>query len=149
MSTALLDGNWTLVSYEREENGGRVTYPQGPNPIGRISYEPSRRMSAMMMRSRRTGGASIQSTEAIRSAEADELREMVGGFIAYYGTYEVDDREGTVSHHIQACLFPGWVGTVQKRRYELQGNRLVLTAVKEERGGGVSELRLVLEREEC
>jgi hypothetical protein len=52
-----------------------------------------------------------------------------GGFIAYFGTFDVDESTQTVIHHVQACLVPSWVGTDLKRTYRFNASRLVLTAV--------------------
>jgi len=64
------------------------------------------------------------------------------GFIAYFGTFDVDESAKTVIHHVQACLVPSWVGTDLKRTYRFEANRLVLTAT-----AATSVLELVWERE--
>ena len=30
-------------------------------------------------------------------------------------------------HHVEACTFPAWIGTEQRRLYEFVGNHLVLS----------------------
>ena len=50
----------------------------------------------------------------------------VKDYIAYFGTYTVDEAAGTVTHHRQDSLQPGDGDLV--RRYELNGDRLVLLA---------------------
>jgi len=62
------------------------------------------------------------------NASQEEIREALGGFIAYFGTFDVDEAAKTVIHHVQACLVPSWVGTDLKRTYQFAGNRLTLTA---------------------
>lgn len=136
-----LTGTWKLLSYQRMHADGAITHPQGENPVGRISYDAAGRVSALMMRPARPG-AGIHSTGEVRSADPGDLREMISGFTAYYGTYEIDAKDSAVTHHIQACLLPGWVGTCQRRKFERSGNQLVLSAQKAD-----STLRLVLEKE--
>lgn len=47
-------------------------------------------------------------------------------YISYTGSYTVvGDR---VIHHIEVCQMPGWIHTAQERAFELQDDRLVLTA---------------------
>ena len=75
------------------------------------------------------------------NASAEEIREAVNGFIAYFGTFDVDESAKTVIHHVEACLVPGWVGTDLKRNYRFTANRLVLTAAT------TSVLELTWERE--
>lgn len=136
-----LTGTWKLLSYQRMHADGAITHPQGEHPVGRISYDAAGRVAALMMRRTRPG-AGIQSTDEVRSADAGDLRDMISGFTAYFGTYEIDANNNAVTHHIQACLLPGWVGTCQRRTFERSGNQLVLSAQKAN-----STLRLVLERE--
>lgn len=63
------------------------------------------------------------------TASDAELREAAGGFIAYFGTFDVDEPSTSVIHHVEACLVPSWVGHDLKRKYRFQGNRLMLSAV--------------------
>lgn len=136
-----LAGTWKLVSYERAAADGAVAYPQGENPVGRMTYDNAGRMSALLMRRDRPGAA-VKSPETLRDADSAEVRGIVAGCIAYFGAYHVDEDRRTVTHDIEGCLLPGWVGTRQMRHYEVQGNRLVLSAVRES-----AVLRLVWERE--
>ena len=48
---------------------------------------------------------------------------------SYYGTYTIDEAASTVTHHVQGCLSPAWVGGDRTRRFELLDNdRLSLSA---------------------
>jgi hypothetical protein len=104
-------GVWRLVSYERTEADGTVVYPFGRDAVGRIAYDESGRMSVQLMQQGRQAGAA--------SAE---------GYIAYFGSYEVDEEAGKVTHHLVAALRPDWVGKDLVRYYEFSGDRLILTA---------------------
>ena len=112
-------GVWKLVSCERKANHGEVSYPYGEKPVGRLTYDKEGRMSAQLMRPGR------------RSYKED-LLDILDGFIAYFGTYSINESARTVTHHVQACLFPMWVGTDLKRMYEFSGNRLILEAASAE-----------------
>jgi hypothetical protein len=63
------------------------------------------------------------------NAGGEEIREAVSGYVAYFGTFDVDESTQTEIHHVQACLVPSWVGTDLKRTYWFKTNRLMLTAV--------------------
>ncbi|MBY0506663.1 MAG: lipocalin-like domain-containing protein [Bryobacteraceae bacterium] len=122
-------GVWNLVSYARRGANGKVDYPYSERPVGRITYDSAGRMSAQLMRpGRRSTLASGVSFATGRAADA-EIREAVAGFIAYYGTFTVDERVGEVIHHVEACLVPSWVGTDLRRKYRFTGDHLTLTAV--------------------
>ena len=75
------------------------------------------------------------------NASSEEIRDAVNGFVAYFGSFDVDESAQTVIHHVQACLVPSWVGTDLKRVYRFDANRLVLTAAS------TAVLEVVWERE--
>lgn len=85
------------------------------------------RMSAPLMRPGRSGAA-YRGPELSPGAGSEELRDVLSGYIAYYGTYTVDEASHTVVHHVEAALTPNPVGADLKRKYEFSGNRLILTA---------------------
>ena len=136
-----LIGVWSLVSSTRRFSGGRVEYPYGEEPVGRITYDNAGRMSAQLMRRGRRCTVASGVNLVVGNAGDDEIREAAGGFAAYFGTFEVDEPTKTVIHHVEAALVPSWVGTDLKRNYSIAGNRLVLTATS------TSVLEVVWERE--
>lgn len=135
-------GVWRLISSERKFQDGRIVYPYGEKPVGRITYDQAGRMSAQLMRPGRPSTVAPGVSLIAGNASGEEIREAVRGFIAYFGTFDVDESTQTVIHHVQACLVPSWVGTDLKRTYRFKTNRLMLTAVS---STGVNEL--IWERE--
>ncbi len=121
-------GVWKLISCERTSKGGKVDYPYGEKPVGRIAYDHAGRMSAQLMRPGRRStvppGVGLSSI----TVSADELRETAAGFQSYFGTFDLDEASNTVTHHVQASLVPSWVGTDLKRTYKFSSNRLALRA---------------------
>ena len=124
-----LIGVWKLISYQRQSSDGRVEYPFGEKPVGRLTYDSAGRMSAQLMRPARKSAMPVGVSFANGTASDAELREAAGGFIAYFGTFDVDEPSTTVIHHVEACLVPSWVAHDLKRKYRFQGNRLMLSAV--------------------
>lgn len=122
-----LIGVWTLRSCVRTMSDGRKVYPFGEKPVGRIEYDKEGRMFALLMRSGRR--STMAPGLELEAASGEEIREAVTGFVAYFGSYEVDDASQTVTHHVEASLVPSWVGTSLKRRFRWDGARLVLTRV--------------------
>jgi hypothetical protein len=39
-----------------------------------------------------------------------EIKAAFESYRAYYGTCEVDEKKGTITHHIEAGSFPNWYG---------------------------------------
>jgi hypothetical protein len=114
-----LIGNWSLISYITEAPDGTRGKPYG-DAVGRLSYDASGNMSGQVMR---PGRAPVIHGE---SGVAD-VRAAYAGYIAYFGSYEVNDARDTVVHHVQGALNPGWVGGSQVRRMRFDGDRLVLS----------------------
>ena len=126
---ARLIGVWTLIRCERKLKDGRTEYPYGEKPAGRISYDKAGRMSAQLMRPGRRSTVTPGLNFIAGNAGADEIREAVAGYAAYYGTFDVDASSTTVIHHVQGALVPSWVGTDLKRTYRFEGKqRLLLSA---------------------
>ena len=132
-------GVWKLLSCELKSSAGELSYPYGEHPLGRISYDKAGRMSATLMRPGRPGSSS---REAVSQLSREALLALCRGFIAYYGTFDVDEAAHTVIHHVQVSSYPSYVGIDLKRTYEFTGNQLILTATT---ANGV--MRLVWERE--
>ena len=117
-------GTWKLVLYEVG-----ASHPLGRDAVGLLSYHANGRMSMQVMRSDRpkfrvTGLGDIQGGFEVGSAE--EVMSAYRGYIAYFGTYEVNEEGRFVTHHIEASLFPNWVGKDQVEFFELSEDRLTL-----------------------
>ena len=121
-------GVWRLISCTRRWPDGRVDYPYGETPVGRITYDKAGRMSAQLMTPGRKTTVPSGMNLAFGKASNDEIREAVAGYAAYFGTFDVDPATKTVIHHVQAALVPSWVGTDLRRAYRFTANRLSLTA---------------------
>ena len=109
-------GAWRYVG--TRINGGN--WDRGANPKGMIYYGPHGEMAVQIAPDvkRMRAGAMITPQEALTA---------VKDYIAYFGTYTVDEAASTVTHHRQDSLQPGGHGDLV-RRYELNGDRLILRA---------------------
>lgn len=115
-----LIGTWFLRSYVSIHPDGSTGLPFG-EAIGRLSYDALGNMAGQVMRPNRAPVA--------RDGQGTyNLRAAYTGYIAYFGTYEVDHAAGTVVHHVQAALNPAWVGGRQVRRMRFDGEFLILEA---------------------
>lgn len=122
-----LIGVWKLISYVRHRDG-KTDHPYTERPVGRITYDSAGRMSAQLMRPGRKSTVPSGVSFVNGRASDAEIKEAVNGFIAYYGSYRVDEASQTVIHHVEACLVPSWVGTDLVRKYKFSGNRVMLSA---------------------
>ena len=116
-------GTWSLVSTEQRNAAGEVLPPASAAPgnqnrVGYIVYDPAGYMAVSIMPTSRKRNAGPQPTD-------EEVKETITGYAAYFGTFTVNEAEGTVTHHLQGSLNPGMAAD-QKRFFELSGNRLTL-----------------------
>ena len=111
-------GTWFLQAIEQPgENGEWVESDLlGPNPVGILTYDEHGNMAAQLTRRDRT----IPDPE---NAPA----ELVNGYVAYFGTYEVDSAAGTVTHHRTAHNNADLGQLTVVRSYRFEGDRLELT----------------------
>jgi hypothetical protein len=116
-------GTWKLVSWKVKQADGEVTdSPLGSTPLGSLMYQPGGRMSVALMRPDRPRFASNNLVDAT----PEEIKAGFEGYLAYCGSYEVNEGERFIIHHLEFSSFPNWVETDQKRYFEFIGNRLTL-----------------------
>jgi len=108
------------------------------NWIGRLRYDDKGYMSVQLMDSNR------QPLEDWESSE--ELKKAFEGYNAYYGTYDVDHEEGSVTHHLEGSLFPNWTNIDLKRLFKLFDNRLELITTPRQENDTEVVWRLIWER---
>lgn len=121
---AQLVGTWRLVSATQRLADGTVRPdPQtGPKGTGYLIYTKSGRVCVVVANPERSRWASVQAP-----TEAD-LRNAFDGLVAYAGTFEVNESERYVVHHIEVDRVPNSIGADRKRFCAVSGNRLVLKA---------------------
>jgi hypothetical protein len=123
-------GTWRLVAIE----GGANPASRGPTPTGLIIYDVHGNMAAQIQpdrpRPKWTG-----------TPTPDQALDAIRGYTAYFGTYTIDDKAKTVTHHRQGMLDGGAVEFV--RKYEmLSGDRIMLIPI----GGTGPETRLTWQK---
>src|ERR1041385_4313155 len=66
--------------------------PRGDNPKGMIYYGPHGEMSVQI-------APDVERRKAGAVMTPDEAKIAVSDYIAYFGTYTIDEKAGTVTHH--------------------------------------------------
>ena len=100
-------GTWRLIS---------------DSSTGLMYYDGLGNMAAQVMPGRaRPKYAGAQPTP-------DEAKEAITGYLAYFGTYTVDESVRTITHHRKGNVNPGQVGDDVVRAYVFgAGDRVILT----------------------
>ena len=99
-------GDWTLVSVN-VPNAASQSQPGD----GYVVFERNGRFSFAVLNS----GTPKFASNNRNSGTADENKAAVQGGISYFGTYKVNEADGTFTFHIERCSFPNWNGTDQQR----------------------------------
>ena len=122
-------GTWELMSRTvRRADGSTIVDPVlGEKPTGRLIYDASGAMSLQMMR---TGRKDAISTPA--SPKDKPNPRVILGYDSYFGRYTVDEKAGTVTHHVQGSLFPEDLGSDWVRPFTLNGDTLTLRLTGED-----------------
>jgi len=120
-----LRGTWRLVSYERRESPGAAwTRRFGDDPKGYIMYDAT---GHMMVEFEKMPPPAKFASGDDWTPTPEEARPAFLGYIAYFGTYTVDEAAHAVTHHVEGSLNPSYFGTDQLRPAKLEGNRLTLS----------------------
>jgi len=115
-------GTWQLVASEFRASDGKVAYPLGEKAEGILICDSGGRWAAQLMRPDRPKFASGD----MQGGTLEEIKTAADGYVAYFGTYEVNNKKRTVVVHVEAALFPNWVGQDQIRFYEFSDDLLTL-----------------------
>jgi Lipocalin-like domain len=113
-------GTWRLVSITRN---GNTDPNRESHPAGLIYYDNTGHMAAQIM------PEGVRPKYAGPEPTPDEAKAAITGYIAYFGTYTVDESARTVTHHRMGNIVPG-APTDVVRRYEFASDdRLILRPV--------------------
>ena len=128
-ATQRIAGTWQLMSRTvTRADGTRIVDPVlGEKPAGRLIYDASGAMSLQMMRTGRKGAISSPA-----NARDKTNPRAILGYDSYFGRYTVDEKAGTVTHHVEGSLFPEDLGSDWVRPFTLEGDTLTLRLTSED-----------------
>ena len=110
-----LFGAWRYVGATID---GKPRPGRGANPKGIIYYGPSGEMIVQVAPDRERKMAGSKPTP-------EETQAALHEYIAYFGSYTLDERAKTVTHHRQGSVQPNDTADLV-RGYEFAGDRLIL-----------------------
>ena len=122
-------GTWQLITRTVSRADGTVIVDPvlGEKPTGRLVYDSS---GAMMLQMMRTGRKEAISTPTNTRDKASS--RVILGYDSYFGRYTVDEKAGTVTHHVEGSLFPEDIGDDWVRPFTLQDDTLTLRLTGED-----------------
>jgi Lipocalin-like domain len=131
-------GTWRLISRVRMHDGKPVKdFEWDRHSIGYIMYDTSGHMAVQIMATDRTGTMDCSKVPDAGSNNPS----ICDGYVAYFGTYTIDEANRTVTHHVEGTVFARDVGKHQVRHYEFSGNVLQLSVLPTQPGEDTYVLR--------
>ena len=115
-----LVGSYRLEVFRDIADDGEVRTPLGPDPVGYILYSAERWMTCVLTAA---GRANFSGGDILSGTDEERIAAFATSS-GYAGRWHIED--GLVVHELEAATFPNWVGTVQRRPYELDGEQLRL-----------------------
>ncbi len=125
-----LVGAWRLVAVDGTDATFHFAYD---HPTGIIIYDRSGWMSVQID----VKGARKPFVHGAAGGTGEEKAAAFDNYIAYYGTYTLDLKAQTVTHHLENASPPNWRGVNNDRWFEFQGNDRLLLIPREDGQGGV------------
>ena len=127
---AQLIGSWRLVSRQSRKANGEIERDRGlsETPLGILVYDQSGHVAAQLSRRDRTVAMLPEECQtAITTKGTPDTAQTILGYDAYFGTYRINEHDGTVIHHLEAALFPGDIGKDIQRHFTISGDQLKIT----------------------
>ena len=106
-----LVGTWAYVSVVVERADGTKVETFGPNPKGMLIFTADGRYSLQLIR---PDLPKIASKDRLKGT-AEENDAVAKGVLAHFGTYSVNEADGSFTLHVEASSFANDNGTDQKR----------------------------------
>lgn len=117
-------GSWQLKAFELRTTNGNCNKPFGNNPKGLIIYTQNGDMSVQLHQAER----SLFAKNGYLAGTDSEIKTAFESYIAYYGTYEIDENKKLITHHLHGSILPNQSNTILQRYFEFsdQGTSLHL-----------------------
>src|SRR5215471_15391347 len=109
-----IQGTWWLLSREDYTKDGqrRIDPVLGSDPIAILVYA-NNHFAAQFMKKDRSADALIQPTGAGQNNTA-----AIGGYDAYFGTYQIDEKTNRVAHTLVGSINPANIGLTVYRNLQ-------------------------------
>lgn len=138
-------GTWRLDDYEYERSDGEKIYPFGDNPCGILIYTAEGFVSAQISRRERKKFGS----RSRWNVTTEEMVQAYKDYLAYFGTYQIEESAGQITHTVEGSLFPDYIGSLQVRLYVHSAGQLILRTPPMPAGAHTVTGRLVWSRRGC
>ena len=115
-------GTWRLLSrIDRDASGEPVDEPTlGSDPVALLFFDGAGNFAAQFMKRDRSPAVDAPAFTGKNNTAA------IGGYDAYFGTYEADETSGDVRTRLVGALSTGHVGVAMTRNMRMEDGKLVI-----------------------
>ena len=106
-----LVGTWSYTSILVERPDGTKFEPWGPNPVGTLIFTANGRYTLQIIK---PDLPKFASKDRLKGT-AEENQAVAQGVLSHFGTFTVNEAEGTYTLNVEASSFAGDNGTKQVR----------------------------------
>lgn len=135
-SAKSLAGTYSGVSFSVTDGAGKTTQVFGENPRAMLVLTADGHYSAIVMRAslpKFTSNSRLKGTP-------EENKAVIDGSIAHFGRYTIDEKDKTITFHVESSTYPNWDGAPQKRPFTVKGDQLSYTVPTSSTGPGSAEV---------
>jgi hypothetical protein len=117
-----IQGTWWLLSREDYTKDGqkRIDPVLGSDPVAILVYATNY-FAAQFMKKDRSTESITQATSAGNNNTA-----AIGGYDAYFGTYEIDEKTNQVAHTLIGSINPANIGITVYRSLQIKEDQLII-----------------------
>ena len=129
-------GVYAGVAFKQTDASGKTSEVFGAAPQAMMVLTPDGRYSIIVMR----GDLPKLASNSRLKGTVEENNAVVAGSIAHFGRYTVDDKDQTITFHVQASTFANWNGMDQKRPLSVTGDELTYRVLATSTGMGSAQV---------
>ncbi len=141
-----LVGSWRLLRIDIVTAGHSRSDPfYGAHCSGLLIYDASGSMSVQILAQSRPHWLTPSARGADAAPDDPVSARLLATYYAYFGTWDYDEHEGRVTHHVAGSLYPDETGLSYTQEVTLDGAHMTFT-VRHRGAAGASLHRKVWER---
>jgi hypothetical protein len=116
-----LVGAWRLERFVFTDEDGSEHFPLGESPQGFVTITPDNYLSLSFMAGERESFAEND----VLGGSLAERDAAATSYVSFGGPCQVEG-DDVLTVTVEAAFHPNWAGTVQRRRFSIEGDRLTL-----------------------
>jgi hypothetical protein len=142
LAPSSLLGTWQLVLVDNVLPDGSRIHVYGPSPEGLIVFDATGHYSVDIFSAGRPKFASNDKSKGT----PEEYQAAIQGSNCHYGTYRVNDGDGTVALHVEGATFANWEGADLTWPFTVNGDQMTITVPHPTTGGPGAKGEIVYRR---